>query len=250
MQNNKLGNNAIATGTADAIILDYNPIKATLSDKLVILFRASGSNTITNPTVNTNGIGAKTIYKHGGQALNVGDIPGADAICILQYDLSNDWWELLNPVYSGINGSGLFIFMTGGNQSTTSATATAITDLITPTLEANSRYIINAHIHIGCNNTGGVLFAIDIPSGSVYLSYQGRTSSGTAYRAITNNSDATLFSSAFSTFNNSLGFVTVCGEIATGVSGGTAQLMFASGTAGQTSLIYQEGTWVFIKKIA
>jgi hypothetical protein len=250
MQNGKLGHNCIATGTADAIVLDYSPIPASESDLLVVMFRAIGSNTITNPTANANGIGAKTIYKHGGQALNVGDIPGADAICILQYDLVNDWWELLNPVYSGINGSGLFVFMTGGNQSTTSATATAITDLITPTLEANSRYLIQGFIYAGCNNTGGVKFAVDIPtSATIRIAFQGQSTSGAVWLKQDVIADTTLTGTAHIRQNNS-GTIILAGEISTGANAGISQIMFASAIAGQTSTIYELGTWLFIKKIA
>lgn len=155
-----------------------------------------------------------------------------------------------SSIQDQIDNLGTYIFLTGGDQSTTSASATAITDLVTPTLEANSRYVIYGHIHLGCDNTGGVLFACDIPSGSVFLTYIGRTNSGTAFRQIANAVDATLFTGAFNTFNNANGGVAIFGEITTGVTAGTSQLMFASGTAGQTSTIYQLGTYLFIKKIA
>ena len=150
-----------------------------------------------------------------------------------------------------ITGSGAYIFMTGGDQSTTSDSATNITDLITPTLEANSRYIISGQIHVGCNNTGGVNFAIDVPTGALlFVNFQGRTSSSTAYRSISVAADATLTGLAVSTFNNNASAVSVLGEITTDANAGTANFMFASDVSGQTSTIYQRGTFLFIKKIA
>lgn len=255
MQNGKLGNNAIATGTADAIVLNYSPIPASESDLLIILFRAIGSNTITNPTVNANGMGAKTIYKNGGNALEIGDIPGADAVCILQLDVPNDRWELLNPSYQNqigtINGTGLFIFITNGDETTTSASATAITDLITPTLEANSRYIIEGFIHFGCNNTGGVLFAVDIPAGSsIYGNWFSRTTINTDIITQPTTADATLTVTAFNRVNSPVGGMHFYFEVETDATTDFIQLMFASATGGQTSTIYQLGSWFFIKKIA
>ena len=39
--------------------------------------------------------------KHGGRALLVGDISGAEHVLLLQYDLGNTRWELLNPAFGG-----------------------------------------------------------------------------------------------------------------------------------------------------
>lgn len=103
MLNHKLGHTAQATGTVDAIEVDIVPIPVTLHDGITFLFRALGRNTITNPTVNANGTGAKTLVKHGGAPLQAGDIPDANAVCIIQFDFANDRYELLNP---GVSGGG------------------------------------------------------------------------------------------------------------------------------------------------
>jgi hypothetical protein len=85
-----------AGGTVDAITADYTP-NITLSDRRLCAFIATGANTSTTPTFAPDGLTARTIVKMGGQALAAGDIPGAEAVCILQYDLTNTRWELLNP---------------------------------------------------------------------------------------------------------------------------------------------------------
>lgn len=85
-----------AGGTVDAITADYTP-NITLSDRRLCAFIATGANTSTTPTFAPDGLTAHTIVKMGGQALAAGDIPGAEAVCILQYDLTNTRWELLNP---------------------------------------------------------------------------------------------------------------------------------------------------------
>ena len=85
-----------AGGTVDAITADYTP-NITLSDRRLCAFIATGANTSATPTFAPDGLTAHTIVKMGGQALAAGDIPGAEAVCILQYDLTNTRWELLNP---------------------------------------------------------------------------------------------------------------------------------------------------------
>jgi len=85
-----------ATGTVDVITATYSYAPA-LTDKTTLLLRAAGANTSTTPTFNPNGLGAKTITKLGNQALVAGDIYGAAHVLILQYNSSNDVWELLNP---------------------------------------------------------------------------------------------------------------------------------------------------------
>lgn len=87
---------ANAAGTVDAITADYSP-NITLSDRRLCAFIASGANTSTTPTFAPDGLTAHTIVKHGGAALDVGDIPAIEAVCILQYDLTHTRWELLNP---------------------------------------------------------------------------------------------------------------------------------------------------------
>jgi hypothetical protein len=85
---------AVAGGTPDAITATFVPA-ITLADKTLCAIRASGANTLTNPTFNPNGLGALTIVKRGGAALIAGDIPAALAIVFLQYDLANTRWELV-----------------------------------------------------------------------------------------------------------------------------------------------------------
>lgn len=87
-----LGLSAVATGV-DTITATYSPAP-TLVDKKILFLRTAGSNTTTSPTFNPNGLGAKPIYKRGGSALLVGDMPYE---AILVYDSVNLFWTLLNP---------------------------------------------------------------------------------------------------------------------------------------------------------
>jgi hypothetical protein len=86
---------ATASGT-NTITANFSPDIA-LTDQTVCMIVAAGINTSTGPTFNPDGLGARIITKKGGSSLVAGDIPGALAVCILEYNLENTRWELLNP---------------------------------------------------------------------------------------------------------------------------------------------------------
>lgn len=93
----------VDTGIADAMALTLNPAPTALTDGMIVRVRSAFANTITTPTLNVNSKGAKTIVKHGNQALAVGDIlQGME--CELKYNLANTSWELMNPKASGGGG--------------------------------------------------------------------------------------------------------------------------------------------------
>lgn len=87
----------IAGGSANAITATYSPAVASLTDGLLLWFRATAANSTTTPTFAPNGLTAHTITKKGGVAVAAGDIPGNLAECILRYNLASTRWELLNP---------------------------------------------------------------------------------------------------------------------------------------------------------
>ena len=85
-----------AGGTVDAITADYTP-NVTLANLTLVAFIATAANTTTTPTFAPDGLTAYTIVKKGGNALVVGDIAGAGFVAIVEYNLANTRWELLNP---------------------------------------------------------------------------------------------------------------------------------------------------------
>lgn len=88
---------AAAGGTVDAITASYSPV-LTLADKTMCAIVSAGANTATNPTFSPDGLTAHTITKRGGSALIAGDIGSALSVHILEYNLANTRWELINPV--------------------------------------------------------------------------------------------------------------------------------------------------------
>lgn len=141
--------------------------------------------------------------------------------------------------------------ITTGDQTTTSASVTNVTDLI-QAVSANKRYRISGVIHLGCNNTGGVKIAVSLPTGAtMFVSLTGRGNPGNtttvAIGAIVTS--ATLSSASFCIGSSSGGHVLIDGEITTDSTAGNIQIQFASGTGTQTSTIYQQGTILEIREI-
>ncbi len=86
-----------AGGTGDAITATISSVPDSLTNGVKILIRAGAANTSTTPTINLNGLGAKTIVKGNNTALLAGDIPGAGYWAELVYDSTLDKWVLNNP---------------------------------------------------------------------------------------------------------------------------------------------------------
>jgi|GEM_PF-1237465 len=85
-------------GTADAITATYSPAITALVDGMTLYVRATDANATTTPTFAPNGLTAYTIVKNGSDALVAGDIVGAGHVLVLQYELANTRWQLLNPL--------------------------------------------------------------------------------------------------------------------------------------------------------
>lgn len=119
-----------AGGTADAITATYSPAFTALTDGMTVAFGPTAANATTTPTLNINGLGAKTIVKNQGQALVAGDIAGSSAQLLVQYNATNTQWELINPQVSTY-ASNMFGGTTGQMTYQSAANTTAFTSGIT-----------------------------------------------------------------------------------------------------------------------
>ena len=221
---------AIFTGSASNIVI---PTKS--SFWLIYNSTAGGWLCVSSglfKTVNNNSL-------LGSGNVAVGDMLSANNLS----DVSN--------IFTSRNNLGIYeMFITTGDQTTTSNVAANITGLVTGTLEANKRYYFEGLIHIGCNNTGGVKIQITLPTGAtVFLATTGNTTSGTGTAWSSLNASATLLSVSYSTQNTSFGQIRISGEVQMSSTTGTVQFGFASGTNTQTSTIYQLGTVINYKKL-
>src|SRR5690242_6943314 len=73
-------------GTGDAITAAFMPAITAYTSRMRFRFTATTTNTVANPTVNVDGLGAKTIKKLGGIPLAAGDIAGAGHVCECLYN--------------------------------------------------------------------------------------------------------------------------------------------------------------------
>lgn len=142
------------------------------------------------------------------------------------------------------------LFITTGNQTTTSNVASNITDLVSPILNANKRYKISGVIRFGCNNSGGVKYQITVPSGATLwiMGHSNLTNANTiTWTPVL--SSATLSPSFAGVVSADYGALCIYGEISIGATAGVIQFGFASATNTQTSTVYQLGTQLTLTQI-
>ncbi len=87
----------VAATNVDAMTTTFSRPVLSWSDDLTLIVESFGPNVSTTPTINPNGIGAKTLVKNGNQALDPGDTGNAGNKMVLIYSSANDNVELLNP---------------------------------------------------------------------------------------------------------------------------------------------------------
>lgn len=88
---------AVAGGTANALTASFSPSLTSLTNGVPFFIRCAAANTSATPTLNVDGLGAKTICKGANVALVAGDLPGSGFWAILQYDATLDKFVLSNP---------------------------------------------------------------------------------------------------------------------------------------------------------
>lgn len=156
--------------------------------------------------------------------------------------LSNGVLNVPNYTTGGTGFTVLYI--TTGDQSTTSNVASNITGL-SFSASANKRYLLNSFIKVN-GVTGGIKFQISAPAlSTVNSNIFGVTNTGTAFASNQITAINTLNTTySFASFNNFNCFIQIFGEVTTGANSGTVAIGFASGTNGNTSTIYQQGTYL------
>ena len=95
---------AAAGGSANALTASLTPAALSLTG-LCLFVRIGSANTVANPTLNVDGLGAVTIVRDNNQALRIGDLPGAGAWAIVKYDATLGRFVLLNPATRGVEAA-------------------------------------------------------------------------------------------------------------------------------------------------
>lgn len=153
---------------------------------------------------------------------------------------------------ASIDSRPLSASVSGSDVTTTSASATDVTGLSIAVV-ANKKYRVTASLWIGCNNTGGVQFAINGPAGSAVLSgaWQGSAGAASTNQTVKLGTIGTL-SAAGATFirvNSAGGMVNLIGYITTSATSGSITIQFASNVGGQTSTVFIGSTMDIIEVV-
>lgn len=166
---------ANAAGTVDAITADFSP-DLTLADNLVIqVVNTAGANTVTNPTLNTDGSGALTIKARGNAALVAGDTGAAGYTMTLRYEATGTYWELQNPAKTRSSDiSGAVSEANGGTNQTSYAQGDILYASASNTL---SKLAKGTALQVLRMNSGATVPEWGTASGTI--DYQAFTSSGT-----------------------------------------------------------------------
>jgi hypothetical protein len=134
--------------------------------------------------------------------------------------------------------------VTGSNVTTTSTSAANVTGA-SFAIGANENWSFEFYGRIGCDNTGGVKFAADVPSGATLLAQAvGVGASATTVTSALLTSDNALSGVAFNSVNDQNGWVRITGHVRNSSNAGNIQITFASATSGQTSTVYVDSTLV------
>lgn len=133
------------------------------------------------------------------------------------------------------------VVVLGANATSTVVAAGDVPGMAFP-VAAGESWAFEIDLHTGCSGNGGVKVALLLPAGaSVTATALGMGASPTTVNSSRIAASGVL-TAAFNTANSQAGWVTVTGGVTAGATGGTVQLRFAAGTAGQTATVYARST--------
>lgn len=112
-----------ATGTVDASAITVTPAPTAYAAGQEFNYRSLGLNTSSAPTLNVNGLGAKTIKRNSGTTLFPWEIP--DGLVTVRYDGTD--FRLITPHYALMNRRARFFGYLTADQTITDATETKLT---------------------------------------------------------------------------------------------------------------------------
>jgi hypothetical protein len=160
------------SGAADAYVVTLSPAAAAYTTGMVVRFKATNANATTTPTVNVNGLGAKTITKNQGSAMAANDIK-AGGLVTVQYDGTN--FQMLSQTGNAGGGAGTVTSVVAPNDfavatPTAAATISHSTETVsfsaTPTFNCKGVEFMTLTANVtsstltGCSNQQTVIFAI------------------------------------------------------------------------------------------
>ena len=123
------------------------------------------------------------------------------------------------------------------NQTTTLTTAANVTNMVFA-IPVSENWSFEFNISNGCNNIGGLKWAITVPTGATFRAVAvGMSTVATAATSAIMTVSGTL-TIAFNAANLATGWTRITGTCANSTNTGNVQLQFASTTSGQTSTVF------------
>jgi len=159
--------------------------------------------------------------------------------------LTND--GVLNvPNYSTSGTTFSTLYISTGDQSTTSSTASNINGL-SFTANANKRYFLNCFLKTN-GLIGGIKFQFTAPTlstclGNIFGTTASASNFSTEKISTINTLNGVVSFCTYTTISQN-NFIQIFGEVTTGANAGTIAIGFASGVNGSTSTIFQQGTYL------
>lgn len=157
-------------GTADAITAVYSPILTALTNRRTLSFKATATNT-GSVTFSPDGLTVRAITNKGGVPLVAGQIQ-ENMICLIQYDLTNTRWELLNPASvlnydqatTDIDMAGNGVVNVAGLENTTTGNVLLMSNLDELDLYSNTGelFISDDEVFLLHNNSGALFTITDL----------------------------------------------------------------------------------------
>jgi len=155
----------------------------------------------------------------------------------------------LKTYFDTIYQANTFLYITTGNQTTTSGIGSPVNITgLSMTLLPNKRYFIFGQFML-LGVSGGTRVGITIPSGATAkVGNMGRTTSSTAFASAVISTGGLIIAN-LAGLGGVDSFIDIKGEVTTDINGGTLNFTFASGSTGNLSTIYQQGTFIEVKEI-
>jgi hypothetical protein len=229
---------AIAGGTSEAQTGAYSPIIA-LQDGQAFYFRAVGTNTTVNPTFAPNANTAQTITRHGGKAVQPGDIV-ASGEAVVRYNLANTRYELLNPQTGNVASTRV------ANDFPNSTVTLANVTGLSVNVAAGLTYYFEAYLTCTDAAAGGTKAAIAGTATATNIIYDGWLTDSNSIKGQANSTAlAGVVASSTSSATSGL-IVTIRGTITVNAAG-TLTVQIAQNTSNGTATTVKAGSTFLVR---
>lgn len=196
-----------------------------------------------------------TLSATGGSADNLGTHVATKTLDMAGNAITNATQVTVSTLQFSGNGSGYTQYWSTKTWAigdvTVPLTSTQPIPGYTAALQANATYFFKSELLIAYTGTGGYKTALDVPAGAILRAIcYGDNSSSTALRfGERMDTDLTVHSNAFGTFNTNNHYMSCTGSVIMAATSGDVSLCLVSQSGANTSLLAKSGSYMFIEKV-